>query len=99
MSVGRNDPCPCGSGLKYKKCHLPLENAKPRVPEPHRAPVHDAGLRLVERIGRWAYGRFGSEFEAAGNDLGLEETEGGLQFIVPWAVFHHQLQGMPVLAW
>jgi hypothetical protein len=20
MSVGRNDPCPCGSGLKYKKC-------------------------------------------------------------------------------
>jgi preprotein translocase subunit SecA len=19
--VGRNDPCPCGSGLKYKKCH------------------------------------------------------------------------------
>jgi len=18
---GRNDPCPCGSGLKYKKCH------------------------------------------------------------------------------
>jgi hypothetical protein len=21
-SVGRNDPCPCGSGKKYKKCHL-----------------------------------------------------------------------------
>ncbi|TPV33003.1 YecA family protein, partial [Pantoea anthophila] len=20
--VGRNDPCPCGSGLKYKKCHM-----------------------------------------------------------------------------
>lgn len=20
-SVGRNDPCPCGSGLKYKRCH------------------------------------------------------------------------------
>lgn len=19
-SIGRNDPCPCGSGLKYKKC-------------------------------------------------------------------------------
>jgi len=19
--VGRNDPCPCGSGIKYKKCH------------------------------------------------------------------------------
>ena len=21
--VGRNDPCPCGSGKKYKKCHGP----------------------------------------------------------------------------
>jgi SEC-C motif len=21
--VGRNDPCPCGSGKKYKDCHLP----------------------------------------------------------------------------
>ena len=20
-NVGRNEPCPCGSGLKYKKCH------------------------------------------------------------------------------
>lgn len=20
MNVGRNDPCPCGSGQKYKKC-------------------------------------------------------------------------------
>ncbi|MBA2708909.1 MAG: SEC-C domain-containing protein [Gemmatimonadaceae bacterium] len=20
-NVGRNDPCPCGSGRKFKKCH------------------------------------------------------------------------------
>jgi uncharacterized protein YchJ len=20
-AVGRNDPCPCGSGMKYKRCH------------------------------------------------------------------------------
>jgi SEC-C motif-containing protein len=19
--IGRNDPCPCGSGMKYKRCH------------------------------------------------------------------------------
>ena len=24
--IGRNDPCPCGSGLKYKKCHGRYEN-------------------------------------------------------------------------
>jgi hypothetical protein len=23
--VGRNDPCPCGSGRKFKKCCLPLD--------------------------------------------------------------------------
>jgi preprotein translocase subunit SecA len=23
--AGRNDPCPCGSGKKYKKCHLPID--------------------------------------------------------------------------
>jgi preprotein translocase subunit SecA len=23
--VGRNDPCPCGSGKKYKKCHMPAD--------------------------------------------------------------------------
>jgi hypothetical protein len=29
MNPGRNDPCPCGSGKKYKKCCLPKgEEAK-----------------------------------------------------------------------
>jgi len=22
---GRNDPCPCGSGKKYKRCHYPQQ--------------------------------------------------------------------------
>ncbi len=22
--IGRNDPCPCGSGTKFKKCHLAM---------------------------------------------------------------------------
>jgi preprotein translocase subunit SecA len=26
--VGRNDPCPCGSGKKYKNCHMKLEAGK-----------------------------------------------------------------------
>jgi preprotein translocase subunit SecA len=25
--VGRNDPCPCGSGKKYKKCHMPADES------------------------------------------------------------------------
>ncbi|MGG1552992.1 SEC-C metal-binding domain-containing protein [Paenibacillus ferrarius] len=27
VKVGRNDPCPCGSGTKYKKCCLPADEA------------------------------------------------------------------------
>ena len=27
--VGRNDPCPCGSGLKYKKCCFGKEGSEP----------------------------------------------------------------------
>lgn len=38
--VGRNDPCPCGSGKKFKKCHAEDEAFKP-VARPRRptAPV------------------------------------------------------------
>src|SRR5258708_6659129 len=25
--VGRNDPCPCGSGKKYKRCHQRMDEA------------------------------------------------------------------------
>ena len=28
--LGRNDPCYCGSGRKYKKCHLPQDVAPAR---------------------------------------------------------------------
>jgi uncharacterized protein YecA (UPF0149 family) len=26
--LGRNDPCWCGSGLKYKRCHLEKDQKK-----------------------------------------------------------------------
>jgi len=54
--IGRNDPCPCGSGLKYKKCCLNKTGASnpgsdyiatvhPVFGAPiwHLRPVHDCG--------------------------------------------------------
>jgi hypothetical protein len=38
--TGRNEPCPCGSGLKFKKCCLPREE---------RAPVRPAAAPLPTR--------------------------------------------------
>jgi hypothetical protein len=34
VRTGRNDPCPCGSGKKYKKCCLAKDEAAQRVPAP-----------------------------------------------------------------
>ena len=30
FKLGRNDPCPCGSGKKYKKCCLPKDEEEKR---------------------------------------------------------------------
>lgn len=35
---GRNDPCPCGSGKKYKKCCLPQEEAARTAAAPREEP-------------------------------------------------------------
>jgi len=53
-----NDPCWCGSGRKYKRCHKPLEGrvlqgvVSPRRPVPDhiaRPPYADSGVPI-----RWA---------------------------------------------
>lgn len=35
MKIGRNEPCPCGSGKKYKKCHLDNPNPEPKHEKHH----------------------------------------------------------------
>jgi hypothetical protein len=52
--TGRNDPCPCGSGKKYKKCCLPTHAADQRqqfaeqqAERDQRAAAHRLSLREV----------------------------------------------------
>lgn len=47
--VGRNDPCPCGSGKKYKKCCLLKGEAAPSVAVPDN-PFDDLRRELGERV-------------------------------------------------
>ena len=47
--VGRNDPCWCGSGKKYKKCHQPLE-ASGEVVRPARAIKRNPLVKTEEEI-------------------------------------------------
>jgi protein O-GlcNAc transferase len=57
---GRNDPCPCGSGKKYKKCCLPKEEAQRLVTRERddrfiaelRPELDEAVDRLLERLER-----------------------------------------------
>ncbi len=40
MKVGRNVPCPCGSGVKYKKCCYKLADLKDEpTPAPPKSKV------------------------------------------------------------
>ena len=59
QKVGRNDPCPCGSGKKYKRCHgAPATNPTPEtVPGPDGAPFrvqklaeHEVPLAVRQRV-------------------------------------------------
>src|SRR3954469_24579406 len=49
--TGRNDVCPCGSGKKYKKCHLQQDEAAASPPAgPPEPQEHiDNGWRLFEQ--------------------------------------------------
>jgi len=48
--TGRNDPCPCGSGKKYKKCCLPRhEEARKSLP-PEQVREMEERSRLNERL-------------------------------------------------
>ncbi len=48
-TAGRNDPCPCGSGRKYKKCHLDADaaDARSRAPAPAAEPRETGFARLM----------------------------------------------------
>ena len=50
--IGRNQPCPCGSGKKYKHCCLPLEQAG-RTPSP-MAKMKISLIAEIEKIQRAA---------------------------------------------
>lgn len=38
MKIGRNDPCPCGSGKKYKRCCISKNNSNPIITEVETTP-------------------------------------------------------------
>ena len=93
--IGRNDPCPCGSGKKYKRCHLLVEEAAP-APVGQRARArHQIDERVVSemlRLGRRHFPDWNPvvEYEELGGNADH------LQLFAPWAVYHCDLEGRPL---
>ncbi|NMO20650.1 SEC-C domain-containing protein [Pyxidicoccus fallax] len=48
---GRNDPCPCGSGKKYKVCHAAEDRAKAAPPPPTPHPLAEDLKKAMEVLG------------------------------------------------
>lgn len=66
---GRNDPCHCGSGKKYKKCHADQDEAaeSARLKKAGPPPMQGDPMRMMARLR-----------EMAGPNLPLEDLQGDL---------------------
>ena len=95
---GRNDPCYCGSGKKYKQCHMREDQAADRE---QRMRVEAARFLRID-IPRFARDeRFDEAFDAAlpiywNNYYDAENATEMSQFealrFIDWFVFDHQLE-------
>lgn len=75
-TIGRNDPCPCGSGRKYKRCCLAKDEQRAAqerehvpqpeedAPSPAKAPdIHQISAMLQELARKSSSGKARAEFE------------------------------------
>lgn len=49
MKIGRNEPCPCGSGKKYKKCCLNNDQQTKRMHSDHNGFIQPAPLEISQK--------------------------------------------------
>ena len=100
--VGRNDPCPCGSGKKYKRCCLP--GYAPSI-EHLWARQHEESDRLTREITRFAWRKFGDRIYEAWQDFNmtdapppLEESADERQIFMPYFLFQWTPDGKSTTA-
>src|SRR6266852_3656978 len=89
--IGRNDPCPCGSGKKYKRCCMEQDAAR------HEQWTHEreACDELTRDMMKFAALHFGEQLEEAWKDFEmsdfpepLDEHEDERQIFMPYFLFH-----------
>jgi hypothetical protein len=75
-NIGRNDPCPCGSGKKYKKCCL---NELTVVSSSQIQDIRNTENKLMTKIEQFCEQAFNSQMldDAWGCFVGWTEVDGG----------------------
>lgn len=97
--VGRNDPCPCGSGTKYKKCCLAKAKAVDTSPRERLQRVHD---KLVMELLKVAKSTLGPEgIQAAWDEFWPDHTEDDFRdapnyhlLFLPWLFYFYVPEGV-----
>jgi SEC-C motif len=101
--TGRNDPCPCGSGKKYKRCHLGADaaavggsgTARSGTDAPREtAALHALDGRLADAMAAYARRRFGAEWLRFERDF--TDPKAAAQISRHWALYHFRVRGRPV---
>lgn len=94
MKIGRNDPCPCGSGRKYKNCHLRSVDQAVASDDLWQR-LHSLSLRLPADLLRFVKGQYGTGLiDEAWREFTLYEEESfdadsvNLPLFLPW--FFHE---------
>ncbi len=97
MKIRRNEPCPCGSGKKYKKCCLGKTDGPSQVLYYQR--LSEAYDRLVEHLLAYAIHTFGDEavdvalyelllWPDPEDEIGEEMLDRVGSFFWPWFLFN-----------
>src|SRR6266853_3302463 len=97
IKVGRNDPCPCGSGKKYKRCCL---LTKPISQDSLWARQREASDKLTRDMMRFAGRKFGEMVDEAWQDFNMSDYPDAIvdrltedQIFMPYFLFHWDPDG------
>ncbi len=98
MEIGRNEPCPCGSGKKYKRCCLATDE---QAAHPPGQDLHDLDHRLFVDMGTWARRRFHAESAEVYDEYPIDfgEREEHLTLFAAWVTYERKIEGRVLADW
>jgi len=72
--TGRNDPCPCGSGKKYKKCHLMVQqkHEEDMRRQQYQRQLDELHRRLLEKFPSFKTRKVFNFFHGKGTSITLD---------------------------